>query len=125
MKPLLKPYIKHEDACDLIDKLLLLDPLARIDADRALDHNFFWTEPMPADLSKMLSHHSQSMFEFLALPRRRAPMVRGYELSKEPHDNGYQDHIYWSHWPYTIWPAVFVNWMHDLRSFRNFNFSFV
>ena len=38
-------------------------------ANSALDHDFFWSDPMPVSLDKMLSQHTQSMFEFLA-PRR-------------------------------------------------------
>ena len=38
----------------------------RIDSDTALNHDFFWTDPMPQSLEKMLSQHTQSMFEFLA-----------------------------------------------------------
>lgn len=46
-------------ALDLLDKLLTLDPSKRIDSSSALDHDFFWTDPMPGDLSKMLSQHTQ------------------------------------------------------------------
>ena len=69
VKERLKPYVKDPYACDLIDKLLWLDPSKRIDADAALNHDFFWTDPMPCSLEKMLSNHAQSMFEYLA-PRR-------------------------------------------------------
>ena len=40
------------------------------DADTSLNHDFFWADPLPCDLAKMLSHHTHSMFEFLAPPRR-------------------------------------------------------
>jgi len=66
----LKPYVKDPYACDLLDRLLTLDPSKRIDADTSLNHDFFWTDPMPCDLGKMLGTHNQSMFEFLAPPRR-------------------------------------------------------
>ncbi|KAG8985447.1 serine/threonine protein kinase, CMGC, CDC2/CDK sub [Tulasnella sp. JGI-2019a] len=37
------------DTCDLLIALLTLDPLQRITAEDALDHRYFWTDPMPAD----------------------------------------------------------------------------
>ena len=41
--------MRDAGACDLIDKLLLLDPAQRPDADAALNHDFFWTDPMPCE----------------------------------------------------------------------------
>lgn len=49
VKERLKHYVKDPYACDLIDKLLWLDPSKRIDADAALNHDFFWTDPMPCE----------------------------------------------------------------------------
>ena len=71
VKERLKPYVRCQYALDLLDKLLTLNPNQRLDADAALNHDFFWMDPPPADLEKMLSHHTTSMFEFLAPPRRR------------------------------------------------------
>ena len=69
VKERLRPYVKDQYAVDLLDKLLCLCPDKRLDAHSALDHDFFWSDPMPVSLDKMLSQHTQSMFEFLA-PRR-------------------------------------------------------
>ena len=71
VKDRLKVYVRDQYALDLLDKLLTLDPKQRIDSDDALNHDFFWTTPMPLDLSRMLSQHTTSMFEYLAPPRRR------------------------------------------------------
>jgi cyclin-dependent kinase 9 len=38
----------------MLDKLLTMDPSKRLDADMALNHDFFWTEPETIDLAKML-----------------------------------------------------------------------
>ncbi|KIY44096.1 Pkinase-domain-containing protein [Fistulina hepatica ATCC 64428] len=38
-----------DDTVDLIDRLLTCNPRARITASEALDHNYFWTDPLPAD----------------------------------------------------------------------------
>jgi len=69
VKERLKPYVKENVACDLIDQLLCLNPDKRIDADESLNHDFFWSDPMPCSLEPTLSLHNQSMFEYLA-PRR-------------------------------------------------------
>uniref|UniRef100_A0A3B3QD46 Cyclin-dependent kinase 9 (CDC2-related kinase) n=1 Tax=Paramormyrops kingsleyae TaxID=1676925 RepID=A0A3B3QD46_9TELE len=74
VKERLKAYVKDPYALDLIDKLLVLDPAQRTDSDDALNHDFFWTDPMPSDLKNMLSTHNTSMFEYLAPPRRRGHM---------------------------------------------------
>jgi len=70
VKERLRPYVKDQSAVDLLDRLLTLNPAGRIDSDAALNHDFFWTDPMPISLDKMLSQHTQSMFEFLAPIRR-------------------------------------------------------
>ena len=47
-----------DETCDLIDKLLTLDPRERITATQALDHDYFWTDPLPADPKKYAILHS-------------------------------------------------------------------
>jgi cyclin-dependent kinase 9 len=55
---------------------------------------------MPCDLSKMLSQHTQSMFEYLAPPRRTGQMLRYQQqmgvnpMQPKPQDNSYQDRVY-------------------------------
>ncbi|GFR65799.1 cyclin-dependent kinase 9 [Elysia marginata] len=74
VKERLHGYVKDQYALDLLDKLLTLDPSRRVNSDDALNHDFFWVEPLPQDLNHMLSRHNKSMFEYLAPPRRRGPI---------------------------------------------------
>lgn len=38
---------EREEAVDLLDRLLVLDPARRLAAFEALDHDYFYTEPLP------------------------------------------------------------------------------
>lgn len=37
----------EELAVDLLDQLLVLEPSRRLTAEKMLDHEYFWTEPLP------------------------------------------------------------------------------
>lgn len=82
VKDRLKPYVRDQYALDLLDKLLCLDPKVRLDADASLNHDFFYTDPMPCELSKMLSQHTTSMFEYLAPPRRRVGVPQAQQQQR-------------------------------------------
>ncbi|XP_062940580.1 cyclin-dependent kinase 9-like [Cynocephalus volans] len=75
VKERLKPYVRDPHALDLIDKLLVLDPAQRINSDDALNHDFFWSDPMPTDLKRMLSTHPTSMFEYQGPPRWKGSQI--------------------------------------------------
>jgi len=62
-------------ACDLLDKLLTINPEKRIDADSALNHDFFWSDPMPSDLSRILSLLTSNNFEYLLSRRYAKPQA--------------------------------------------------
>ena len=74
VKERLSSYIKDVNALDLLDKLLTLDPKKRMDSDDALDHDFFWTEPLPSDLK--LDKLNSSMFEYTAQNFKRNQFQR-------------------------------------------------
>ena len=78
--------------------MLSLDPTKRLDADNALNHDFFWTDPMPVSLDKMLSKHGQSMFEYLAPARRGGRGAMQPQPMQQParqqHNEGYMDRVF-------------------------------
>eukprot|EP01103_Thecamoeba_quadrilineata_P018569 TRINITY_DN711_c0_g1_i1.p1 TRINITY_DN711_c0_g1~~TRINITY_DN711_c0_g1_i1.p1 ORF type:complete len:541 (+),score=51.22 TRINITY_DN711_c0_g1_i1:56-1624(+) len=55
---------------DLVDKLLCLDPKQRISAETALDHDFFWMDPLPCERSSLPI--CDSSHEFVTKKRRLA-----------------------------------------------------
>uniref|UniRef100_T1IJJ8 Protein kinase domain-containing protein n=1 Tax=Strigamia maritima TaxID=126957 RepID=T1IJJ8_STRMM len=55
VKERMKIWVKDDLGLDLVDKFLILDPDHRINANDALNHDFFWTDPMPGQLSKVMS----------------------------------------------------------------------
>ncbi|XP_015786124.1 cyclin-dependent kinase 9 [Tetranychus urticae] len=71
VKDRLSTYMMDSNAHDLLDRLLTLDPSQRINAADALHHDFLWSEPLPGDLSRVLSQFNQSMFEYYKNSRRR------------------------------------------------------
>ena len=83
VKERLSRYVEDSNALDLIDKLLSLDPKKRGSSDDALNHDFFWTEPMPSDLTQTLAQHTTSMFELLAPPRRAAGARPGQPMPSQ------------------------------------------
>jgi len=57
-------------AKDLLRKLLAMDPEKRITADDALDHEYFWSEPVPATPAELPKYPPSH--EFTAKKRRQA-----------------------------------------------------
>lgn len=50
-----------EQTPELLEKLLTINPKERITAAQALEHDYFWTDPLPADpktcVSEILCRH--------------------------------------------------------------------
>ncbi|THH02956.1 hypothetical protein EW145_g6661 [Phellinidium pouzarii] len=44
-----------KETCALLDRLLTLDPRERISASQALDHEYFWSDPLAADPKSLMS----------------------------------------------------------------------
>ncbi|KAF8324306.1 kinase-like domain-containing protein [Cantharellus anzutake] len=50
------------DTIAFLDRLLTLDPVQRITAFEALDHDYFWTEPLPADPKSLAKYEPSHEF---------------------------------------------------------------
>ncbi|GAA5936569.1 uncharacterized protein JCM15063_001924 [Sporobolomyces koalae] len=48
---------------DLIDRILTLDPKRRLTASKALDHDWFWSEPFPTEPSRMREFMSSHEYD--------------------------------------------------------------
>ncbi|GBE89085.1 hypothetical protein SCP_1500880 [Sparassis crispa] len=51
------------ETCDLLDKLLTCNPRERITASQALDHDYFWTDPLPADPKTLPTYEASHEFD--------------------------------------------------------------
>ncbi|KIM59118.1 hypothetical protein SCLCIDRAFT_126775 [Scleroderma citrinum Foug A] len=51
------------ETCGLMDKLLTCNPRERITASVALDHEYFWTDPLPADPKSLPAYESSHEFD--------------------------------------------------------------
>jgi len=70
-------------AKDLLRKLLAMDPEKRITADDALDHEYFWNDPLPATPAELPKYPPSH--EFTAKKRRQAQQPHPAAAQQQPH----------------------------------------
>ncbi|KZT68342.1 Pkinase-domain-containing protein [Daedalea quercina L-15889] len=51
------------ETVDLLDKLLSCNPRERLTAEQALDHDYFWTDPLPADPKSLPKYEASHEFD--------------------------------------------------------------
>ncbi|KAI0766248.1 kinase-like domain-containing protein [Irpex lacteus] len=81
------------ETCDLLDKLLTCNPRERITATQALDHDYFWTDPLPADPRTLPVYEASHEFDKRgrrqaaippAVPHRPEPPTRPHPAPTQP-----------------------------------------
>eukprot|EP00727_Mastigamoeba_balamuthi_P003125 m51a1_g1281 putative cyclin-dependent kinase c-2-like (488) ;mRNA; r:129173-130959 len=70
-------------ALDLLDRLLTLNPANRLTAEKALDCEWFWTDPRPAD-PKDLPKYQQACHEWVQKKRRQALQQQQQQAGHAP-----------------------------------------
>ncbi|KZT00647.1 Pkinase-domain-containing protein [Laetiporus sulphureus 93-53] len=73
------------ETVDLLDKLLTCNPRERITAEQALDHDYFWTDPLPADPKTLPRYEASHEFDKRGR-RQQAPVgpVLGQHMNEMP-----------------------------------------
>ncbi|KAI0264681.1 kinase-like domain-containing protein [Gloeopeniophorella convolvens] len=76
------------ETCDLIDRLLTCNPRERISALQALEHEYFWTDPLPADPKTLPVYEASHEFDKRGRrqqpPQAPMPPTRPTELLRLP-----------------------------------------
>lgn len=65
------PIVVDDASVDLLRKMLTMDPAKRINAADALDHDWFWSDPMPCDPTSLNVSRYPSSHEFITKKRRQ------------------------------------------------------
>jgi len=89
-------YISNYQGCRLLENLLLLDPEKRYDAHKALDHRFFWTNPMPKNLSETMSKIKICNYEYTTQhAHNKRPIVKqAAVINNGASTSGFPDRIF-------------------------------
>ncbi|KDR68381.1 hypothetical protein GALMADRAFT_257032 [Galerina marginata CBS 339.88] len=76
------------ETVDLLDKLLIVNPRDRLTAAEALVHDYFWTDPLPADPRTMPSY--EASHEFDKRGHRNHPPMPAMPPAQMHHGNQYR-----------------------------------
>jgi len=75
----LRQHLRSLDSCasDMLCQLLALDPPKRMSAKAALDHDWFWKDPMPCPPERLAAFGYASSHEFITKKRRNERKANG------------------------------------------------
>ncbi|CBY08613.1 unnamed protein product [Oikopleura dioica] len=88
LRGLVGRFLKDEKGLEILEQLLTLDPEKRLDCEAVLDHEFFWSNPMPCSLEGMLSKLHKSMFDYTeSMPKNHQQSAQQHSAANRPAPN--------------------------------------
>ncbi|KAG9218142.1 hypothetical protein CCMSSC00406_0008081 [Pleurotus cornucopiae] len=81
--------VASPETVDLLDQLLVCNPKERLTASQALDHRYFWSDPLPADPKSLPSYEASHEFDRRAHHRQphHGPPPGGRPPPSHPQDH--------------------------------------
>ncbi|KAJ3853672.1 kinase-like domain-containing protein [Lentinula lateritia] len=75
------------ETVDLLDQLLICNPKERITASQALEHDYFWTDPLPADPKTLPAYEASHEFDKRSHRQHQPPPGPPGNGAQPPYNN--------------------------------------
>ncbi|KAJ4468845.1 kinase-like domain-containing protein [Lentinula aciculospora] len=79
------------ETVDLLDQLLICNPQQRITASQALEHDYFWTDPLPADPKTLPTYEASHEYDKRSHRQHRQDQHPPGHGPPQPYDNHFNN----------------------------------